>query len=115
MHERARPGRGRRPCACRVSPMPPPGEDPDAAPSCSSSDTSEPQDQQRSERALSNGDLYLGQWRGGVPHGDGKYLWADGCMYEGEWRRGKATTTCGQPMAGAREERRGREAGLAGT
>ncbi|VAH91063.1 unnamed protein product [Triticum turgidum subsp. durum] len=91
MHERARPGRGRRPCACRVSPMPPPGEDPDAAPSCSSSDTSEPQDQQRSERALSNGDLYLGQWRGGVPHGDGKYLWVDGCMYEGEWRRGKAT------------------------
>ncbi|CAM0873239.1 unnamed protein product [Alopecurus aequalis] len=91
MHERARPGRGRRPCACRVAPMPPPGDDPDAAPSCSSSDSSDPQDQQRAERALSNGDLYLGQWRGGAPYGDGKYLWADGCMYEGEWRRGKAT------------------------
>jgi len=26
----------------------------------------------------------------GVPHGKGKYLWCDGCMYEGEWKRGKA-------------------------
>ncbi|TVU47009.1 hypothetical protein EJB05_06585, partial [Eragrostis curvula] len=71
----------------RVSPMPPAGEDPDAAPSCSGA----VQDGQELERVLPNGDLYRGQWRGAVPHGAGKYLWVDGCMYEGEWRRGKAT------------------------
>ncbi|CAA7401546.1 unnamed protein product [Spirodela intermedia] len=42
------------------------------------------------EKALPNGDLYLGSFSGNVPHGVGKYLWSDGCMYEGEWRRGKA-------------------------
>ena len=26
-----------------------------------------------------------------MPHGSGKYLWTDGCMYEGEWKRGKAS------------------------
>ncbi|KAK8968780.1 Phosphatidylinositol 4-phosphate 5-kinase 1 [Platanthera guangdongensis] len=42
------------------------------------------------EKVLQNGDLYCGGFSGNVPHGRGKYLWADGCMYEGEWRRGKA-------------------------
>ncbi|XP_039135721.1 phosphatidylinositol 4-phosphate 5-kinase 6-like [Dioscorea cayenensis subsp. rotundata] len=41
------------------------------------------------EKLLPNGDFYTGQWRGGVPHGNGKYLWTDGCMYEGQWQHGK--------------------------
>ncbi|KAJ0977534.1 hypothetical protein J5N97_013008 [Dioscorea zingiberensis] len=41
------------------------------------------------EKLLPNGDFYTGNWRGGVPHGTGKYLWTDGCMYEGEWQNGK--------------------------
>ncbi|XP_042416044.1 phosphatidylinositol 4-phosphate 5-kinase 6-like isoform X1 [Zingiber officinale] len=41
------------------------------------------------ERVLSTGDFYTGQWCGSVPHGQGKYLWTDGCMYEGEWHNGK--------------------------
>ncbi|WOL04063.1 hypothetical protein Cni_G12784 [Canna indica] len=43
------------------------------------------------ELVLPSGDYYTGQWAGGLPHGNGKYLWTDGCMYEGEWRRGKTT------------------------
>ncbi|XP_058006070.1 phosphatidylinositol 4-phosphate 5-kinase 1 isoform X2 [Hevea brasiliensis] len=43
-----------------------------------------------SERILPNGDIYTGTLSGSVPHGKGKYLWYDGCMYEGEWKRGKA-------------------------
>ncbi|CAO2833143.1 unnamed protein product [Amaranthus hypochondriacus] len=43
------------------------------------------------ERTLPNGDYYTGTFMGNVPHGNGKYLWSDGCMYEGEWKRGKAT------------------------
>ncbi|KAJ4967036.1 hypothetical protein NE237_018885 [Protea cynaroides] len=42
------------------------------------------------EKILPNGDLYSGGFVGHIPHGSGKYLWTDGCMYEGEWRRGKA-------------------------
>ncbi|XP_059309302.1 phosphatidylinositol 4-phosphate 5-kinase 1-like [Lycium ferocissimum] len=42
-------------------------------------------------RQLPNGDLYIGTFSGKVPHGNGKYLWCDGCMYEGEWKRGKAS------------------------
>ncbi|GAB2290849.1 Phosphatidylinositol 4-phosphate 5-kinase 1 [Dionaea muscipula] len=42
------------------------------------------------EKHLSNGDFYIGTFMGNVPHGSGKYLWADGCMYEGEWKKGKA-------------------------
>ncbi|KAF7834099.1 phosphatidylinositol 4-phosphate 5-kinase 1-like [Senna tora] len=45
------------------------------------------------EKALPNGDLYTGTLLGNVPHGTGKYLWSDGCMYEGEWKKGKA---CGK-------------------
>lgn len=43
------------------------------------------------ERPLPNGDLYIGSFWGNVPHGSGKYLWADGCIYEGDWRKGKAS------------------------
>ncbi|KAK4371516.1 hypothetical protein RND71_010991 [Anisodus tanguticus] len=42
-------------------------------------------------RQLPNGDLYTGTFSEKVPHGNGKYLWSDGCMYEGEWSRGKAS------------------------
>ncbi|KAJ6858012.1 hypothetical protein NC652_040524 [Populus alba x Populus x berolinensis] len=42
------------------------------------------------EKVLPNGDIYTGGLVDGVPHGKGKYLWCDGCMFEGEWRRGKA-------------------------
>ncbi|XP_015955783.1 phosphatidylinositol 4-phosphate 5-kinase 1 [Arachis duranensis] len=45
------------------------------------------------EKTLPNGDIYIGTLSGNAPHGAGKYLWSDGCMYEGEWRRGKA---CGK-------------------
>lgn len=43
------------------------------------------------EKALPNGDLYMGTFAGSAPHGSGKYLWTDGCMYQGDWRRGKAS------------------------
>ncbi|KAE8684384.1 Phosphatidylinositol 4-phosphate 5-kinase 2 [Hibiscus syriacus] len=43
------------------------------------------------EKVLPNGDIYTGGLSGNAPHGSGKYLWKDGCMYEGEWRRGKAS------------------------
>ncbi|KAI4370468.1 hypothetical protein MLD38_018821 [Melastoma candidum] len=42
-----------------------------------------------SEKVLANGDFYTGQWADNLPHGNGKYLWTDGCMYVGEWRSGK--------------------------
>ena len=41
------------------------------------------------ERVLPNGDYYTGQWSDNFPHGQGKYLWTDGCMYVGEWFKGK--------------------------
>ncbi|XVF82321.1 hypothetical protein PTKIN_Ptkin16aG0037200 [Pterospermum kingtungense] len=41
------------------------------------------------EKVLPGGDFYTGQWCDGLPHGDGKYLWTDGCMYVGEWSKGK--------------------------
>ncbi|KAK7318381.1 hypothetical protein RJT34_03080 [Clitoria ternatea] len=45
------------------------------------------------EKSLPNGDTYSGAVSGNTPHGTGKYLWFDGCMYEGEWKKGKA---CGK-------------------
>lgn len=45
------------------------------------------------EKELPNGDVYSGSLWGNVPHGKGKYVWCDGCMYEGEWKKGKA---CGK-------------------
>ncbi|XP_076896660.1 phosphatidylinositol 4-phosphate 5-kinase 6-like [Bidens hawaiensis] len=42
------------------------------------------------EKIFSNGDIYMGQWVAeNCPHGAGKYLWSDGCMYFGEWCKGK--------------------------
>lgn len=36
-----------------------------------------------------NGDRYSGDWNGSVPHGRGKYTWADGRVYDGEWNKGE--------------------------
>ncbi|KAI4348604.1 hypothetical protein L6164_009311 [Bauhinia variegata] len=41
------------------------------------------------DKVLPNGDYYTGQWADNFPHGQGKYLWTDGCMYVGEWYKGK--------------------------
>ncbi|KAF7027254.1 hypothetical protein CFC21_039314 [Triticum aestivum] len=41
-----------------------------------------------SSAASPNGEFYIWQWRVGVPHGAGMYLWTDGWMYDGEWRHG---------------------------
>ncbi|KAG8656640.1 hypothetical protein MANES_04G159100v8 [Manihot esculenta] len=41
------------------------------------------------EKVFPNGDFYTGQWLEGLPHGQGKYLWVDGCMYVGEWYKGR--------------------------
>ncbi|KAM7259960.1 hypothetical protein ACFE04_015701 [Oxalis oulophora] len=41
------------------------------------------------DKVLPNGDYYTGQWYDNFPHGQGKYLWTDGCMYVGEWYKGK--------------------------
>ncbi|KAJ0858005.1 putative 1-phosphatidylinositol-4-phosphate 5-kinase [Helianthus annuus] len=40
------------------------------------------------ELKLENGEFYSGSLHGNVPEGSGKYVWSDGCTYEGEWRRG---------------------------
>ncbi|KAK4419270.1 Phosphatidylinositol 4-phosphate 5-kinase [Sesamum alatum] len=37
---------------------------------------------------LPNGESYSGSLLGNIPEGSGDYAWADGCKYEGEWRRG---------------------------
>ncbi|KAM6548031.1 hypothetical protein CsatB_019707 [Cannabis sativa] len=46
-------------------------------------------DMYHADKVLPNGDYYTGQWSDNFPHGQGKYLWTDGCMYVGEWFRGK--------------------------
>nr|XP_043627884.1 phosphatidylinositol 4-phosphate 5-kinase 9-like [Erigeron canadensis]XP_043627892.1 phosphatidylinositol 4-phosphate 5-kinase 9-like [Erigeron canadensis] len=40
------------------------------------------------ELKLQNGEFYSGSLLGNVPEGLGKYVWASGCNYDGEWRRG---------------------------
>ncbi|XP_020234335.1 phosphatidylinositol 4-phosphate 5-kinase 9 [Cajanus cajan] len=40
------------------------------------------------ELLLPNGESYSGSLLGNTPEGHGKYVWSDGCVYEGEWRRG---------------------------
>lgn len=35
-----------------------------------------------------NGDEYVGGWAGGLPEGEGKYVWKDGSWYEGGWKEG---------------------------
>ncbi|KAJ4833707.1 Phosphatidylinositol 4-phosphate 5-kinase 6 [Turnera subulata] len=44
---------------------------------------------QHAEKVLSNGDFYTGEWVDNLPHGQGKYLWLDGCMYVGQWCKGR--------------------------
>ncbi|KAK2966650.1 hypothetical protein RJ640_002348 [Escallonia rubra] len=44
-----------------------------------------------SETVLFNGDVYLGNFKGKLPHGKGKYTWSDGTVYEGDWEEGKLT------------------------
>lgn len=41
------------------------------------------------EKIFPGGDFYTGQWCDKLPHGQGKFLWTDGCMYVGEWYKGK--------------------------
>ncbi|XVF00693.1 hypothetical protein REPUB_Repub04eG0023300 [Reevesia pubescens] len=43
------------------------------------------------EKAFSNGDLYVGDFKENLPHGKGKYTWSDGTVYEGDWEAGKMT------------------------
>ncbi|MQM02066.1 hypothetical protein Taro_034822, partial [Colocasia esculenta] len=41
------------------------------------------------EEVLSNGDIYIGEFQGLLPHGKGKYVWLDGTVFEGEWERSR--------------------------
>ncbi|XP_010242826.1 PREDICTED: phosphatidylinositol 4-phosphate 5-kinase 8 [Nelumbo nucifera] len=43
------------------------------------------------EKVFLNGDIYVGDFKGMLPHGTGKYTWSDGSIYEGEWEEGKMT------------------------
>lgn len=38
--------------------------------------------------SLPNGESYSGSLLGNAPEGFGTYVWSDGCLYEGDWRRG---------------------------
>ncbi|CAL2236346.1 unnamed protein product [Prunus armeniaca] len=44
-----------------------------------------------SEKAFSNRDVYIGNFKGILPHGNGNYTWSDGTAYEGDWEEGKMT------------------------
>lgn len=44
-----------------------------------------------SGNTLPNGDIYVGNFAGLVPHGFGKYMWTDGTLYCGEWDANKMT------------------------
>ncbi|KAG6468355.1 hypothetical protein ZIOFF_073031 [Zingiber officinale] len=41
--------------------------------------------------------MYTGGFTSSAPHGHGKYLWANGCMYEGDWLRGNPPGRGGSP------------------
>ena len=43
------------------------------------------------ERTVSAADLFTGSLSGDLPHGFGKYVWADGGSYEGDWLNGVRT------------------------
>ncbi|KAL2342185.1 hypothetical protein Fmac_010125 [Flemingia macrophylla] len=43
------------------------------------------------ERSFSNGDVYIGNIKGILPHDKGKYTWSDGTVYEGDWEGEKMT------------------------
>lgn len=34
-------------------------------------------------------DRYKGEWKDGMMHGKGTFMWSKGDMYEGHWRAGK--------------------------
>lgn len=40
---------------------------------------------------MSNGDVFVGDIKGELPLGKGKYTWLDGTVYEGDWEDGKMT------------------------
>ncbi|DBA84719.1 hypothetical protein WJX77_004824 [Trebouxia sp. C0004] len=41
------------------------------------------------DKKFAGGDRYVGQWKEGLPEGEGKYVWADQSTYEGGWKDGK--------------------------
>ncbi|KAL6517710.1 hypothetical protein OROMI_033411 [Orobanche minor] len=43
------------------------------------------------EMIFSNGDMYVGNLRGMIAHGKGKYKWSDGTVYDGDWEEGRMT------------------------
>eukprot|EP00898_Chlorokybus_atmophyticus_P009134 jgi/Chlat1/9221/Chrsp98S08478 len=40
-------------------------------------------------KKFDNGDVYVGEWKEGKPHGKGKYDWADRSWYDGDWIEGQ--------------------------
>lgn len=32
-----------------------------------------------------NGDIYQGEWKNGMPHGEGVYVDTQGSVYKGQW------------------------------
>ncbi|XP_022748605.1 phosphatidylinositol 4-phosphate 5-kinase 8-like isoform X3 [Durio zibethinus] len=52
------------------------------------------------EKAFSNGDLYVGDFKEILPHSKGKYTWSDGTVYEGDWEAGKMTAPDGSIYEG---------------
>ena len=55
---------------------------------------------------IDDGDVYEGDWRNGMSHGQGKYTWPDGDVYEGGWKddkqhgHGKYTYASGEVYEG---------------
>ena len=45
--------------------------------------------QGKGEKTYADGDVYEGDWKGGKKHGKGKLSDAGGNVYEGDWKRGK--------------------------
>nr|GME13472.1 3-ketoacyl-CoA synthase 7 [Ipomoea batatas] len=43
------------------------------------------------EKVFPNGDVYIGMFKGVLPHGKGKYTSSDGTTYDGDWEEGKMT------------------------
>ena len=43
-------------------------------------------------------DLYIGEFKEGLPHGKGTYRWKNGDFYEGEWANGKKQGTGGMSI-----------------
>jgi hypothetical protein len=34
------------------------------------------------------GDIYIGMWKNGLQHGNGKYIWKHGSIYQGQFANG---------------------------